>query len=464
MSEGGRVNWGRLRLLLLPALIMAGGLLVFGSAGEGPFGHANGTETHPGMILASGSCGGPSFCVTSPTPGPVLYPGAAASSLPLTFSNPLSVPIRVYSLAVSFTNTFPSGCAASALQINGAGATGATPAVTINLASPNFSVPAASGSTPGTAVYPATLALSDNRGKQDACKNLALSMSYTASAYYTVTTSTALAVTTSPVVVDQPTTLKATVAPSSAGQSPVGSVQFYQCASSTSGCTTAIGSPVAVNGSGVAVTTTTFNSQGSYYLEAVFTPTDSTNFTSSTSSITTATAGYSSCITASQNGGLTVASGQTICITSTGRVNGSVTVNSGGALIITGGTVNGGVTASSGSTGINLCGASVNGGVTVTYATGPVVIGSPTACAGNTIKGGVTVANDTGGVTVNGNSVSGGVTVSNNSGPSSSSIQNLDGNTISGGLTCGGNVASLSNGGKPNSVSGSRSGQCAGSF
>jgi hypothetical protein len=95
-----------------------------------------------------------------------------------------------------------------------------------------------------------------------------------------VTTTTTLTASPSPATVGSTVTLQATVSPSNA----VGTVQFEVGG-------TAINSPVTVSG-GVATTTTTFAAAGTEALSAVFTPTDTTAFTTSTgnASLTVTTA------------------------------------------------------------------------------------------------------------------------------------------------------------------------------
>jgi PKD repeat protein len=91
-----------------------------------------------------------------------------------------------------------------------------------------------------------------------------------------VTTSTALAVTpASPVVAPASPTLTATVT----GAGAAGTVEFFNG-------TTSLGTPSAIS-AGVASTTLTGIAAGSYPYKAVFTPTDATAFTSSTSSVVT---------------------------------------------------------------------------------------------------------------------------------------------------------------------------------
>jgi hypothetical protein len=87
-------------------------------------------------------------------------------------------------------------------------------------------------------------------------------------------TNTVLASSENPTVTGHSITLTAAESPAAAG-----SVQFMDGA-------TNLGSPVAVNGSGVATTTTSFSSTGAHNLSAVFTPTDTSSFSPSTGTLT----------------------------------------------------------------------------------------------------------------------------------------------------------------------------------
>jgi hypothetical protein len=132
--------------------------------------------------------------------------------LPVTFGNPMSVPIYVTSLTVDFTNAFPSGCLPSWFQLGGSSPPDGTSEATINLPTP-LAVPAGSADSPGTTQYAATLALANVDQNQDACKNLPLTLSYSARAYYTVQTATSLSVSASGSGGSHSLTLRATVAP-----------------------------------------------------------------------------------------------------------------------------------------------------------------------------------------------------------------------------------------------------------
>ena len=101
---------------------------------------------------------------------------------------------------------------------------------------------------------------------------------YSTNTFQPLSTTTTLSGSPDPATVGQTVTLTATETAAD-GTHPAGSVQF-QAGGST------IGAPVAVNASGVASTTTTFAAAGTQSLSAVFTPTNTTSFFSSTSTAT----------------------------------------------------------------------------------------------------------------------------------------------------------------------------------
>jgi hypothetical protein len=263
--------------LVIAALAFAGVSLISGSKS--------------GAALVSGT----NFTIASPSPGPVLYPLATTpSNLPLTFSNPLNAPISVYSLTVSFTNTFPSGCPYSELTLNGSAVSPlpspvSAPGVTFSFTDTPFVVPAAEGTTPGTATDDLILALPENHQNQDACEGMSLALAYNASAnYIDVTTSVLGSTSPNSSTAGQTITLTDTVTAAPDSNVLAGSVLFYSCTDASCSTTTALGAPVTLSG-GIATTTTTPSTGGTYYYEAVYTPTDSTDFTASTSNILTQT-------------------------------------------------------------------------------------------------------------------------------------------------------------------------------
>ncbi|MFF4751691.1 hypothetical protein ACWD5R_04360 [Streptomyces sp. NPDC002514] len=137
-------------------------------------------------------------------------------------------------------------------------------------------------------------------------------------------------------------------------------------------------------------------------------------------------------LTGTHRGPVTVATGVT-CL-DRARLTGPVTVRAGASLVSRGSTVTGPVTADRART-VQWCGTTVTGPVSVTGTSGPVVLGG-TGC---------TVAAVTGPVVLTGNS--GGVTVS--------------GATVMGPLTCSTNQPVPENAGRPVTVLGPKSGQCA---
>jgi hypothetical protein len=153
---------------------------------------------------------------------------------------------------------------------------------------------------------------------------------------------------------------------------------------------------------------------GAQALKVTFTPTDTTDYTGA-SATTTLTVGFTqSCITTTDNGSLTVAKGQAVCIGAGGKVTGSVSVSPGGALWVAGGSI-GGSLSSSGAGALSLSGATVTGSVSVTGSTGPVVIGAPSG-SGGTIGGSVSVTSNKGGVVFDNNHVTGSLSISSNAG------------------------------------------------
>ena len=471
--------------LVVAALVIGLSSFVIGSrpASSGP-------ERLPGAVLASSTTCGPSdptFCVTPPTTGPTLYPlqaGATAQNMPLALSSPLNVPLNVYKLVVTITSptTFPAHCPASNFQFNNVPfTTGSPPMVTLDYSNPSQSshwvpISMASGGHNGTGTYPGTLALVDSGLDQTSCHSLSpLTLSFSAWAYYTDTTHTVLTSSSNPSLFGQSVTYTATVSANNAGadtSKPAGTVTFYEC--TTSACT-AFKSPPLASGVAINVTTgqasfsTSALSIGTHYLDAVYAPTDSTNFASSNGLLSQTVGLPSSCDNSTHNGGYTVKSGQSICLT--GRVNGRLTVSSGGAVYLSGATINGGITAT-GATAIRICGTNVSGNVSVSGSTGFVMIGDggddgTPACAGNTISTNLTATNNTGGIESGGNTVGGSVTISGNtvSGSVGEGVAEVEANKITGGLSCASsNNPALTNDGLKNTVSGSRSGQCTGSF
>jgi hypothetical protein len=121
-------------------------------------------------------------------------------------------------------------------------------------------------SASGTVVYQQSTFISVASG--------ATSWTVSSSGPVVATTSTTLTASPDPVAVGATVTLTAAEVASDSTH-PAGSVQFEAGG-------TDIGTPVAVNASGVATTTTTFSAAGSEALSAVFTPTNTTGYSGST--------------------------------------------------------------------------------------------------------------------------------------------------------------------------------------
>ncbi len=429
----------------------------------------------PGAVLAAGSDFTLSGSVSNLAPG-------VSSTLVLSVDNPQAVAMTVTRLTVTVTAD-PAGCSAVGnLTLNGSSFSGNPPAVTISGSPLPQLVGKKTGSTDGSATISLPIAAARTSG--NSCQTASFPFSYNATATYTAATSTTLASSPNPSMFGQPATFTATVTASPSDANPaVGSVAFYRCTSpanlaagsAASACTSSvsIGPAQAVNNSDQAALTTSSLPPGSLPIFATFTPTDSTNYTSSSSTILTQTIGFTQpCVSSSVNGGYSVGSGQSLCLTSGAKVNGGVTVSAGGSLYLSGGTVNGSLNASHGGA-LTVCGSTINGGASISNASGFVMVGDAgddgaPACAANTIKGGITISNGTGSFEVGGNSITGGATFTGNTGAGpfgQDATPEIEQNTITGGLACSSNNPAPTNGGQPNSVSGSRSGQCvAGSF
>jgi len=109
------------------------------------------------------------------SPSDALYPGGAARSIPLTLSNPNSVPIYVTALTVTpVLSNLPAGCSASAFHVTQS-----------NVSSSNVvAVPANSSLTlPTGSVAAPTIQLDNTDESQDPCKNVSFTLSFSGSAH-----------------------------------------------------------------------------------------------------------------------------------------------------------------------------------------------------------------------------------------------------------------------------------------
>lgn len=375
-------------------------------------------------------------------------------------TNLLNVPITVQSLSISGV-TSPAGCAASNLNYAGTTFSG------------TLVVPASGTNAVSVPISLTNLNISQNNAgsSTENCANKSFALAFTGSAIYTAVTTTVLSATPmSPAVAGQPVSLSATVSASTSGATtPTGSVTFYSCIGSTCATKTSVGSG-ALNGSGVATTSTTPATAGTYYYEAIYTPTDTTNFAPGTSNVVTRQVNFTNaCGTSAKiNGGLTVAAGKYVFVNCT--VNGAVTVQSGGSLFLQGASVNGGIT-STGASALMVCGSSINGGVAASGTSGFILIGdggddATPGCGANTISGGITFTSNTGGFEVGANHISGSAVFTGNTGTGSNigdSGPEVEGNAITGGLSCTTtNIPAITDGSQTNKVSGTKSGECAG--
>jgi uncharacterized repeat protein (TIGR01451 family) len=183
------------------------------------------------------------------------------------------------------------------------------------------------------------------------------------------------------------------------------------------------------------------------------------------SSTATTTVGCTHNITGPQSGSL-VLNGGSWCVTAA-SVPGSVSIGAGTTVVITGSRIGGSISANNGAA-FSLCTTRVVGSVRIAGASGFVLIGDPgdDVCAGNTIAS-VVLMNNHGGLEFGANTVSNGVSITGNSGSgpfAEDSAPEVEANTITANLVCSGNTPTITNGGQPNHVGGTRSSQCAAPF
>jgi hypothetical protein len=159
------------------------------------------------------------------------------------------------------------------------------------------------------------------------------------------------------------------------------------------------------------------------------------------------------------------ARGDSVCVINA-SVHGSVLSGKGTALFVGNSTIRGSVHSRSG-TLLGVCGTSVQGSVIVSHASRFVVIGDPRddECATNRVGGQVSLRSDRGGTELSRNHIGGTVNARGNSGagpfPEDFTTE-IEANKIGGSLHCAGNTPPPTNDGQPNSVTGSRTQQCAG--
>jgi len=169
-------------------------------------------------------------------------------------------------------------------------------------------------------------------------------------------------------------------------------------------------------------------------------------------------------VTGLQPTSLTLTSG-TWCIKDA-TITGSVTVNPGASAIISNSSIGGNLSGTSGPGAVLVCGSTVTGQTMFLNATGFILLGDTQefGCAGNSLRN-VTLTGNKSGIEVSDNSlIDGSLTVNSTTGagPFPDNVAPaIENNPITGALSCSGNAVNPTNNGRPNSVSGTRSGQCA---
>jgi hypothetical protein len=443
--------------LVIAALSFAVAQTLFGTKAQAL---TSGDFTIQGTITATyPSCSGSS--------GALLNPGSTRC-ITYTVTDNLQVPITVQSITTSFdpNKTQPSNCSVSNLNLGEATFSGSiivSPGTSKSTSEPIGMYDGSGGVTSHT--------------NQDGCKGATFNFLYSGTGTYIEVygTSTSLASSSNPSNINQTVTYTATVTGIvGSGQDPLpngptGTVTFRDNGNPISGCTNVAAISTTSTTSKFACVVTYSSTTGvPHPITAVFTDGTDANFANGVSGVLLQTVNFSVPCIGTVNGGYTVASGKSICIS--GRVNGGITVRAGGVLDLQGATVNGGVI-STGATALRFCASTINGGVTATGTTGFVMIGdkgddgTPT-CAANTTNGGLTLTNNRGGLEISGNTISGAVTLIGNtgSGPTTEdAVPEVEGNRITGTLSCAtSNSPVLSNGGYHNTVTGTKSGECSG--
>jgi hypothetical protein len=255
----------RLKRLKRTALLVGAGTLVAGASVLGAAQAHAAVGTQPGALSLS------------PASGPVTTTG-------ITYSTTTACPSSNQGSAVVRIVDPGTGATASLAPFNNSVAAPFSGTLNGTFALAEQVFPDIVGATSEIAVY--CFSGASGNGTSVAVQDTFVTISSDGSTYSIgsssgpASTTTSLTASPSPAQVGQTVTLTATVSPSSAA----GTVQFEVGG-------TAIGSPATVT-SGVASTTTTFAAAGAEDLSAVFTPTDSTAFGSSTgtASLTVSTA------------------------------------------------------------------------------------------------------------------------------------------------------------------------------
>jgi uncharacterized repeat protein (TIGR01451 family) len=167
----------------------------------------------------------------------------------------------------------------------------------------------------------------------------------------------------------------------------------------------------------------------------------------------------------STSGSVTVGPGSTSISGAT--IGGNIYIPAGSSVVITNSSISGALTASNPGS-IAVCNSTVGGSVTISQASGFVLLGDPgdDACAPNVFQSNATLSSNHGALELLSNRIAGTTTVTGSSGtgPFPEDVgAEIGANTIGGALNCSANVPANDDG-QRNTVSGSRSGQCTGSF
>ena len=173
----------------------------------------------------------------------------------------------------------------------------------------------------------------------------------------------------------------------------------------------------------------------------------------------------SGCVTGSHPGAVTL-SAQNPCVNGA-SIGGNLTIQPGTDATITNSSIGGAVSANGGGT-LTLCGSHVGGNLSVRAASGFVLIGDTLddGCAGNSIGGAAQFSSDHAGVELGQNTIGGNVTLNGNSGGgpfAEDAHPEVEANTIRGSLACTNDSPVALDNGPHNTVSGTRSGECAAS-
>ena len=256
----------------------------------------------------------------------------------------------------------------------------------------------------------------------------------------------------------------------SGGFSPAGTVTFTLYGPGDGSCATAIATSTATLSGPTATSGTLPTGQGgTYNWVATYNGNGSNAPVASAcgSEPVTVSSACTTTITTPVAGNLVVTSGKT-CVFNT-SIGANVTVSSGASVALIGVSVGNSLSVASAGD-VTVCGSTVHGAVSISGSSNMVLVGDggATNCAGNTLST-VSISSNTGGLAVSANVIGGSAAIQNNRAPSAATSTRsnsiiIAGNSVAGSLACSGNTPTPTDSGVANTVSGARSGQCAGSF